>query len=234
MGWHIHQAFIVAYHAGPNVRKVPAPVDHKPKPTEDSDPQGEFLRPPSEAKRSRWGLRGKTFWDWLQLLIVPLVLVLITIAFTWYQTLRQEEFENQRVEEARALEDRRAAAERTLQQQNAQDEALRAYLDQMSNLLLEHNLRNPEDVSGVRTLARARTLTVLRALDPSRKAAVIQFLAEADLVQGAEGRQPIVRLNEADLSGVSLLRVNLSGADLSNAELSGAVLERSRSGVELP
>ena len=35
-----------------------------------------------ETKQSRWGLRGKTVWDWLQLLIVPLALVVISILFT--------------------------------------------------------------------------------------------------------------------------------------------------------
>ena len=57
----------------------------------------------------------------------------------------------------------------TTQEQRAQDPALQAYLDQMSTLLLEKDLRNSEEDSEVRTLARARTLTVLERLDPSRK-----------------------------------------------------------------
>src|SRR5215208_7814656 len=94
----------------------------------------------------------------------------------------------------------------------------------MNTLLLEHNLRHSEEDSGVRTLARARTLTVLGRLDPSRKSAVMQFLAEADLVQRVDGKEPIISLREADLSDATLFMPNLSGANLRFAYLSDADL----------
>ena len=54
----------------------------------------------------------------------------------------------------------------------------------MSSLLLEKDLRESEEDSEVRTLARARTLTMmLSRVDPSRKADAMQFLVEAELVQ---------------------------------------------------
>src|SRR5215204_1529067 len=102
------------------------------------------------------GFQGKTVWDFLQLLIVPLMLVAIGLVFSLQQDARQQR-----------VEDQRAAAERELAEQRAQDEALQAYLDQMSGLLLERDLRASEEDSEVRTLARARTLTVLERLDPS-------------------------------------------------------------------
>jgi hypothetical protein len=62
----------------------------------------------------RWtGFRGMTVRDWLELLIVPLVLVVISFLFTVQQDQRQQRTENQR-----------AAAERELAVQRAQDEAL--------------------------------------------------------------------------------------------------------------
>jgi hypothetical protein len=39
------------------------------------------------------------------------------------------------------IENERAEAERELAEQRAQDEALQAYLDQMSQLMLDRNLR---------------------------------------------------------------------------------------------
>src|SRR5215211_6844481 len=111
-----------------------------------------------QMKQSRWGFRGMTVRDWLQLLIVPLALVVISFLFTAQQDQRQQQIENQRAE-----------AERELAKQSAQDEALQAYLDQMSSLLLEKDLREAKGDSEVRTLARARTLTVLRRLDTNRK-----------------------------------------------------------------
>src|SRR5215203_4023897 len=109
-----------------------------------------------QTKPSRWGLRGKTVWDWLQLFIVPLALVLIGLVFSMQQDARQQQIENQRAE-----------AERELAEQRAQDEALQAYLDQMGQLMLDKDLRGSEEESEVRTLARARTLTVLSRLDSS-------------------------------------------------------------------
>ena len=79
----------------------------------------------------RTGFGDKTLWDVLQLLIVPLVLVGIGLLFEMQQAERQQAMEEQQ----QALEDRRARAEQKLAEQRAQDEALQAYLDQMSNLL---------------------------------------------------------------------------------------------------
>jgi hypothetical protein len=131
----------------------------------------------------RWtGFRGMTLRNWLELLVVPLALVVIGFLFSVQQDARQQRIEDRRAQEAQKIENQRAEAERELAEQQAQDEALQAYLDQMNNLLLEHNLRDSEPGNEVPTLGRARTLTVLSTLDPSRKTAVINFLAEADLI----------------------------------------------------
>src|SRR5215217_7955969 len=179
-----------------------------------------------ENGKQPWTLRefgGKTLWDWLQLLIVPVVLSLITVVFAWQQDMRQDR-----------VEDQRAKAERELAEQRAQDEALQAYLDQMSGLLLERDLRASEKGSEVRTLARARTLTVLGRLAPSHKTALMQFLVEADLVQRVDGRDPIISLRGANLSDVFLNGANLSGANLVFADLGGADLSATDlSGIDL-
>jgi hypothetical protein len=183
--------------------------------------------PPSKRRIAwpRWtGFRGMTVRDWLQLLVVPLALVVIGFWFTMQQDARQQRIETQRAE-----------AERELAEQRAQDEALQAYLDQMSTLLLERDLRlsteknATEDSKEARSLARARTLTVLTRLDPERKTQVMQFLAEAELIQTVEGRepvvvQPVVVLAGAELSGAKLYGAQLYGAELVGADLRGADL----------
>jgi uncharacterized protein YjbI with pentapeptide repeats len=128
-----------------------------------------------------------------------------------------------------AIEDQRAEREREIEEQRAQDAALQAYLDQISHLMLEKNLRNSEEASEVRTLARARTLTVLGRLDPSRRTEVMQFLGEAKLIQSVDERDPIIGLGSADMSDTDLRDADLFGAhlrdtDLSNADLSLADL----------
>src|SRR5215210_3174082 len=143
--------------------------------------------------RKPWTLRefgGQTVWDWLHLLsalAIPVVLAAAGLWFTAQQDQRQHQIEDQRAQQAQKIENQRAEAERELAEQRAQDEALQAYLDQMSSLLLERDLRTSEEDSEVRTLARVRTLTVLERLDPSRKTAVVQFLVEAKLVQRVAG-----------------------------------------------
>ena len=175
---------------------------------------------PKQDKEARkpWTLKefgGKTVWDWLQLLVIPLMLALITVAFAWQQNARQND-----------LEDRRADAERELAEQRAQDEALQAYLDQMSSLLLEKELRTSKEGSEVRTLAKARTLTALQRLDANHNRIILRFLREAKLIRGGPS---VVNLTNADLQGAELRgadlnSIHLEGADLTGADLTGANL----------
>ena len=169
------------------------------------------------------GFGDKTFWDWLQLLsalAIPVVLAAAGLWFAAQQDARQQRIENQRAE-----------SEQEVEEQRTQDAALQAYLDQMSSLMIGQNsLRNSEEDSEVRTLARARTLTVLGRLDPKHKTAVMPFLVEAKLVQSVDERPPIVglsgaHLSGADLSGADLIGANLSDANLANANLENANLE---------
>jgi len=121
------------------------------------------------------------------------------------------------------LENDRAEAERNLTEQRAQDAALQAYLDQMSTLLLEKDLRNSGEDSGVRTLARARTATVIQRLDAEGNRNVIRFLEEAGL---ACSESTPGLLAGVDLRGAHLESVDLSTIDLSNAILNGAKLSK--------
>jgi uncharacterized protein YjbI with pentapeptide repeats len=174
-------------------------------------------------------LGGKTVWDWLQLLGVLAIPVVIAVG-GWMFGAQQSAHQNE-------LEDQRAKNERQIEEQRAQDAALQAYIDQMSQLMLGGNLRDSEEDSEVRTLARARTRTVLARLDGQRKGSVVQFLYEASLI---DREQPVVSLSdvrlhgadlshqdlsETNLSGAKLNRANLSSADLSDADLSGAKLK---------
>ena len=170
------------------------------------------------------GFGNKTLWDWLQLLsalAIPVVLAAAGLWFTAQQDQRQQAIEDQRVKQAQNIETQRAEAERDLAEQRAQDAALQAYFDQMSSLLLERDLRKSEEGSEARTLARARTLTVLRRLGPDRKGSVVQFLQESALL---ERPNPIVRFDDADLSEADLSRATLSNANLSYATLNNANL----------
>jgi hypothetical protein len=152
----------------------------------------------------KWtGLPKQTFWDWLALLIVPIVLAIGGYLFT-----RSDN---------RAT---RAAAER-----RAQDDALQAYLDNMSGMLIpskdQPSLYDEHPPGSLSSVARARTLTVLPRLGQDLKARVVQFLYESDLI--TENRV-IVNLKGANLSYADLSKTDLSYADLSGANLRKADL----------
>jgi uncharacterized protein YjbI with pentapeptide repeats len=155
----------------------------------------------------------KTLWDWLGLLIVPGVLALGALWFSWAQDNRQ-----------RVIEDRRAQAAQQVEEQRAQEEALQAYLDQMSDLMLNQDLRNSDTDSEVRTLAQARTATVIQRLDAEGNRSVIRFLSEAGLAGELSGQ--ISLLKGADLQGAHLESVDLSSLDLSEAILIEAALSK--------
>jgi hypothetical protein len=155
----------------------------------------------------------RTLWDWLELLIVPVVLA---VGAYWFN--RAERRNEQAIAHDRF-------AENTLQ----------TYLTQISKLLLDNNTDlmagNPE----ARTVARMRTLTALRQLDPTRKAVIITFLWDARLIrQRTQRLDPLIDLRGADLSranlrgadlrGAMLREVNLRGVDLRDANLSRADL----------
>jgi hypothetical protein len=184
--------------------------------------------------RPGWvGVADKKFWDYLELLFVPAALA---IGVYWLNRAQRERElkaqDAQQNRERKAEEDRRQrelkaqAAQRKreleIEKQRAQDVALQAYLDQMSQLLLDKDklLRQSQAHDEARIVARARTLTVLKMLDSERKSSLLQFLCEAALVQGSNERAlPIISLHKADLSGANLVRANLNGADLREANL---------------
>ena len=183
--------------------------------------------------------RGKTLWDWMELLIVPVLLAGGAWWFSGQQREAQREFETDRMRES----------------------ALQIYFDRMTDLLLKEGLRNSKEHSVVRQLARSRTLSILGRLNPKRKRALLEFLFEARLIDAGE-RMPDelkiwetksfvflakadlsgidledaflalpsgvdliqTRLQEADLRNAKLSHAQLYGADLSNADLRGALL----------
>jgi uncharacterized protein YjbI with pentapeptide repeats len=171
----------------------------------------------------------KTLWNWATILLVPAVLA---IGGYWFNRRQQER-------------DQRNA------EQRAQDEALQAYLDQMSQLLIEKDLHTEENrYVEARVTARARTLVVLRQLDDDRKdrkKSVLQFLYEAQLINKERKLSPlsrvfeprvlearVIRLDGAELRNASLRYITLSGAALDGAILENADLRNTYlSGIDL-
>jgi hypothetical protein len=159
-----------------------------------------------------WRSWERPFWDWLGLLIIP---VLLGLGGIW--------FNNQTRKSEQELASRERENDREIAKDRVREDALQRYLDRMSELVLDKNLRESKPHDAMRTMARARTLTVLRSLDGNRKGQVARFLHESEEKMGwgkSSGAGPIrlktrvieaiIDLQDADLGGANLRGVNLS------------------------
>jgi len=153
-------------------------------------------------------LANKTLWDWLGVVLVPIMIAIFTIAISILQIeINQQQHDS---DQNIALDQQR-------------ETTLRTYMDDIKDLLLNRGLRVSKPEDEVRVVARAETLSVLRQLDGERKGIAIKFLSEARLIT-SEGKDVIIDLFGAELSGAHLNGTYLLGVDLSNANLSGANL----------
>jgi uncharacterized protein YjbI with pentapeptide repeats len=116
--------------------------------------------------------------------------------------------------------DQRAENDREIARDTQREAALQIYMDKMSELLFEKNIYISQPNDPVRSMARARTLSVLRGLNDSRKGSLIQFLYESGLIK-KNVNGGILRLSGGDLSYAYLVSI-----DLSEAALSGTFLEK--------
>jgi hypothetical protein len=152
-----------------------------------------------------YSVADKTLWDLLELLIVPAALLIG--GYLLNQALRERERDAEQAQERERESAEQAQRERELEveRQRAQDEALQAYLDQISDMLIpkkdQPSLSHKDPPDSLKTVARARTLTVLPRLDVERKKRVVQFLYESNLI--ARDRA-VLDLSGASLSGVDL------------------------------
>lgn len=146
--------------------------------------------------------REKTLWDWMQLFIIPVGLAIFAF---WYNRREQKATEQRaKIESDRTLEFQRQAT-------------LQAYIDRMSELLLNKDINALQHDDRFLAVARANTLTVLSQMDAKRKGSLMQFLSESQLLS-------IIKLSGADLSGANLQATHLTNATLNHANLSNANL----------
>jgi Pentapeptide repeats (8 copies) len=161
------------------------------------------------------GLPGKTLWDWLQLLVIPVALAGLAFLLNSSQSSREQR-----------REDERTARQRVTAADNAREETLRVYLTQMSGFMLDRKLPRSAPDAGVRAVARTVTLTTLRRLNGRRRGLLVRFLRAARLVERSDPKVRLTgaNLQSARLKGGTLVDADLSGANLTKANLSQTTL----------
>jgi len=153
---------------------------------------------------------GKTLWDLLQLLIIPAALTMGGAFISLTISKNEREATNQRDK-----------TEREIAEDNQREVSLQSYIDKMSELLLEKELRSSKPTDEIQKIARVRTLTILSRLDPERKKNLLQFLYEERLIDGS---YPIVDLKGSNLRSINLSHMELVGVGLRSVDLHGARL----------
>jgi uncharacterized protein YjbI with pentapeptide repeats len=155
----------------------------------------------------------RTFWDWLGIVTLSAVLAIVALTYNSKQQSLQQKFQKHL-----AHEQQQQAQDASLrQEQQAQDANLRAYLDEMSTLMIDEDLQTSGERDPVRNLARARTLVALLDVGPDRQRDIVRFLYESRLIKRSN---PIVDLRQANLTDAHLEKMPLSKIDLSGANLS--------------
>lgn len=150
--------------------------------------------------RLETGFCGKTLWDWLEVIGIPIIVVIIAGAFA---------FVSQKAE-------RRAEEQRERDIDHAREAILRTYLDDMTKLILVHELQISNEGSAERAVAHAHTFMALDSLDGPRKGVLLQFLKKSQLINKDK---PIISLEFANL-----IKASLSNADLCDTDLHGVNL----------
>jgi uncharacterized protein YjbI with pentapeptide repeats len=151
----------------------------------------------------KWsGFQKKSFWDWLQLLIIPLMLALGAFYLNSAADFRDYQ----------------------IAQEQKHQEILTDYFSKMQDLIVETKKSkqtpgskesNSEErlLLEFRTTAQALTLSVLEQLDGKRKGKVITYLAESQLITANNDNQSSLPEVEND-NPSSLPEIKLNGANL--------------------
>jgi uncharacterized protein YjbI with pentapeptide repeats len=171
----------------------------------------------------RMGFAGKTPWDFIQLLLIPLVLAGVGFWFSAQQNQTSLQVSERQHQADLQIAATRYANDQQLAADQQRETTLKTYLDDLSNLLLNNKLLESKPGDAVRQVARERTLTTLRRLEANRNRIVVQFLQDTHLIGG---KNAVIDLSRAELSHDDLSRANLSRADLSEANLIDANLSR--------
>jgi Pentapeptide repeats (8 copies) len=187
---------------GPHVVKRTETVDYSD--VEAKDRAFEGKGQPQRLSITTETQTSRTLWEWLTVLTISTVIAVVALMYANSQAKQQ----------------------RYIQDQQAKDDAVQAYLDEMTQMILddEDPLLKAGSDSPERIVARVRTVTALKRLDAEHNKIVLAFLSESGLVNFGSPRDQsenvsILQLQNSELNDVSLAGNNLNGVNLRFARL---------------
>ncbi|CAF1232203.1 unnamed protein product [Rotaria magnacalcarata] len=180
------------------------------------------------APRQLFGLRLGDILKFMSSLLLPLALGVFTVIITFQQ---QNAAKQQRDEDRKSSELQREQ-EKSLEEQRYKNEALDTFIKDMGKLLKENNgFLTANRVTA--TLARVKTLNILRELDAQRNMRVIRFLYEANQLAEVDGHSPL-DLSAAELRDMNFRRLSIIKMKITNLSLTGVFLSNATfAGVDM-
>lgn len=175
---------------------------------------GPRVSSPSEKRSLRrwhWGFQGKTVWDYLQLFLLPTMLLFSILYLTDQANRRQE---------------RASLEQQNLAEERYQQDVLQSYFDDIAGAITQ-NLRSSPANSELRNVTKTRTLATLRELNGDRKGRLLQFLHDSNLLTTPNA---VINLGRADLRNATLDNATLNTAMLNGADFSDASLKSTNLG----
>jgi uncharacterized protein YjbI with pentapeptide repeats len=150
----------------------------------------------------------RTVWDWLQLLLVPVILI---AGFGWLSFQQSQS----------NLQLSRQQHDTTLQLTDAQQQAtiLSTYESNISEMMLHDGLRTSQPSSTVALVAEVDTATTLRQLEPAGKGNLLRFLYETALINNDTH---VIGLSQLDAHNANLVNVDLRDTYLFGLDLHGS------------
>jgi uncharacterized protein YjbI with pentapeptide repeats len=150
----------------------------------------------------------RTLWDWLHLLLVPVILI---AGFGWLS-----------IQQAQSnLQLSRQQHDTTLQIADAQQQAtiLSNYEASISDMMLHDGLRTSQPHSTVALVAEVDTATTLRQLEPAGKGSLLRFLYETALINNDTH---VIGLSELDAHNANLVNIDLRDTYLFGLDMHGS------------
>ena len=171
----------------------------------------------------------KTWFDWTEAILLPLVLALLGAGFTAVQFIITSEQQK---------------ADGVAKDIETKEQVLTDYSKTISELVTKDKLGN-ENYESVKNIARGQTLIALRRLDSGDeskddtgklKGLLIRYLYDAQLIgydygtDGSHKKLPVIDLRQANLNNLVLedawlLNIDLSGTELNNGNFKNADLK---------
>ncbi len=152
------------------------------------------------------GLRGKTLWEWLDLLIIPSTIGIISWIY------------------------KEAERDKAIIEQREKDQVtnIDSFFKILTELITKNNLLKSNFDDPNRIIARTRSILAFEDADSERKGQILQFIYESGLINS----NPILNLNgvnlkKSNLNGIILRASEIKGAYFNNSSMKNSFLDNS-------